>query len=32
VLGTEGDFTDPSDDVLEDRIGNLCKKLLRAAP
>jgi len=28
VLGTEGDFTDPSDDVLEDRIGNLCNKLL----
>jgi len=32
VLGTEGDFTDPSDDVLEDRIGNLCNKLLRATP
>ena len=31
VLGTEGDFTDPSDDVLEGRIGNLCKKLLRSA-
>jgi hypothetical protein len=30
VLGTEGDFTDPSDDVLEDRIGNLCNKLLRS--
>jgi hypothetical protein len=28
VLGTEGDFTDASDDVLEDRIGNLCNKLL----
>lgn len=32
VLGTEGDFTDPSEDVLEDRIGNLCNKLLRANP
>lgn len=28
VLGTEGEFTDPSDDVLEARIGNLCNKLL----
>jgi hypothetical protein len=28
VLGTEGDFTDPSDEVLEARLGNLCNKLL----
>jgi hypothetical protein len=32
VLGTEGDFTDSSDDVLEDRIGNLCNKILGHTP
>jgi hypothetical protein len=28
VMGTEGDFVDTSEYVLEDRIGNLCNKIL----
>ena len=28
VMGTEGDFVDSSEYVLEDRIGNLCNKIL----
>ena len=32
VMGTEGDFVDRSEYVLEDRIGNLCNKILGAAP
>lgn len=32
VIGTEGDFVDTSEFVLEDRIGNLCNKVLDAVP
>jgi hypothetical protein len=32
VMGTEGDFVDTSEYVLEDRIGNLCNKILEATP
>ena len=32
VMGTEGDFVDTSEYVLEDRIGNLCNKILDATP
>ena len=32
VIGTEGDFVDTSEYVLEDRIGNLCNKLLEISP
>ena len=32
VMGTEGDFVDTSEFVLEDRIGNLCNKVLETAP
>ena len=32
VIGTEGDFVDTSEYVLEDRIGNLCNKLLGSTP
>ena len=31
VMGTEGDFVDTSEYVLEDRIGNLCNKILGSA-
>ena len=32
VMGTEGDFVDTSEYVLEDRIGNLCNKILESVP
>ncbi|MDQ2768396.1 MAG: hypothetical protein M3Y30_14740 [Gemmatimonadota bacterium] len=32
VMGTEGDFVDTSEYVLEDRIGNLCNKILGVSP
>lgn len=32
VMGTEGDFVDTSEFVLEDRIGNLCNKVFDSAP
>jgi hypothetical protein len=32
VMGTEGDFVDTSEFVLEDRIGNLCNKILGVSP
>jgi hypothetical protein len=32
VMGTEGDFVDTSEYVLEDRIGNLCNKVFDSAP
>ncbi|MEO8879605.1 MAG: hypothetical protein ABI446_04355 [Gemmatimonadaceae bacterium] len=32
VMGTEGDFVDTSENVLQLRIGDLCNKLLGSAP
>lgn len=32
VMGTEGDFVDSSENVLQVRIGNLCNKLFGSAP
>ena len=32
VMGTEGDFVDTSENILQVRIGNLCNKLFESAP